>query len=107
VRGLEDVQRGSGGGRCTGYVLRINPDAYKSWQEREPRGAYARAREEMDNIRDNWMPDGVTGTDELSMSWCMHMYYDGDDRTVRRCLKRSCATNYTHKKQVCTTFFFF
>jgi hypothetical protein len=25
-----DVQRGSGGGRCTGYVLRINPDAYKS-----------------------------------------------------------------------------
>jgi hypothetical protein len=28
---------------------------------------------EMDNIRDNWMPDVKNDTDELSM-WCMHMY---------------------------------
>ena len=39
---------------------------------------------EMDNIRDNWMPDVTKESDEMSMSWCMHMYYDGDDRTVRR-----------------------
>jgi hypothetical protein len=30
---------------------------------------------EMDNIRDNWMPDVKNDTDELSMSWCMHMYW--------------------------------
>ena len=37
---------------------------------------------EMDNIRDNnrdnWMPDVTEDKDELSMTWCIHMYYDGD-----------------------------
>jgi hypothetical protein len=56
VRGLEDVQRGSGGGRCTGYVLRINPDAYKSVGKNASHEERMRELvKEMDNIRDNWM----------------------------------------------------
>jgi hypothetical protein len=65
--------------------LRINPDAYKSVGKNAT--LEERMQElvkEMDNIRDNWMPDVKNDTDELSMSWCMHMYYDGDDRTIKR-----------------------
>jgi hypothetical protein len=51
-------------------------------KERDPERMQELVKE-MDNIRDNWMlPDDVAGTDELSMSWCMHMY-DGD-RTIKR-----------------------
>jgi hypothetical protein len=41
-----DVQRGSGGGRCTGYVLRINPDAYKSVGKNASHEERTRARRE-------------------------------------------------------------
>jgi hypothetical protein len=51
--------------------LRINPDAYKSVGKNAT--LEERMQElvkEMDNIRDNWMPDVKNDTDELS-SWCM------------------------------------
>jgi hypothetical protein len=65
--------------------LRINPDAYKSiGKNASHEERMVELVKEMDNIRDNWMPDVTEDTDDMSMSWCMHMYYDGDDRTVRR-----------------------
>jgi hypothetical protein len=38
---------------------------------------------EMDNIRDNWMPDVKNDTDELSMSWCIHVLMATTERSKR------------------------
>jgi hypothetical protein len=95
VRGLEDVQRGSGGGRCTGYVLRINPDAYKSVGKNASHEERMRAREgdgQHQRQLDAWWCDPGTVVDVLVYAHVLR-WRRQDSET---CLKiRSCATNYT------------